>query len=329
MGKTDVIMRDYLSDRTRFADFFNGVFFQRAPVIKAADLLEASEQYVSDKGKHISSRLRDLKMTLKTGETLRILSLENQTHIDYSMPFRCMEYDSLEYGKQLKQIKQHNKEHKLLHSAAEKLCGLKKTDRLAPVYTLCLYHGEEPWDGPLSLRDMMDFGEDGDGMSRYFADYPFRLFCVNEHTDFHMFHTELREVFTAMTYRRDKDMLYHTLSENPAYQSLDEDTVRVLSVTLDIPKIWDERDSFMHINVENKKEEFDMCQAMRELLADAKAVGVNEGVSQGITQGITQGIQNKTHIVVSNMLKRSMSTEDICALAECSEEFVEKVRAEL
>ena len=73
----------------------------------------------------------------------------------------------------------------------------------------------------------------------------------------------------------------------------------------------------MHINEENKKEEFDMCQAMRELLADARAVGVNEGVSQGITQ------------VVTNMLKRGMSTEDICALAECSEEFVEKVRAEL
>jgi len=324
MGKTDVVMRDYLSDRTRFADFFNGVFFHGTPVIKATDLLEASEQYASDKGKHISPRFRDLKMTLRTGETLRILSLENQTHIDYSMPFRCMEYDTLEYVKQLKQIKQHNKEHKLLHSAAEKLCGLQKTDRLAPVYTLCLYHGEEPWDGPLSLRDMMDFGADGDDMSRYFADYPFRLFCVNDHTDFDMFHTELREVFTAMTYRQDKKMLYRTLSENPAYQSLDEDTVKVLSITLNIPKLWDERESFMHINEENE-EEFDMCQAMRELLADARAVGVNEGVSQGITQGI----QNKTHIVVSNMLKRGMSTEDICALAECSEEFVEKARAEL
>ena len=111
-----------------------------------------------------------------------------------------------------------------------------------------------------------------------------------------------------------------TLSENPAYQSLDEDTVKVLSVTLNMPKLWDERDSFMHINEENE-EEFDMCQAMRELLADARAVGVNEGVSQGITQGITQ--------VVTNMLKRGMSTEDICALAECSEDFVEKVRAEL
>ncbi len=27
--------------------------------------------------------------------------------------------------------------------------------------TLCLYHGEEKWDGPRSLKDMMDFGADG------------------------------------------------------------------------------------------------------------------------------------------------------------------------
>ena len=65
----------------------------------------------------------DVKMTLKTGETLRILSLENQTHIDYTIPYRCMEYGK--QLKQIKQIKQHNKEHKLLYSAAEKLCGLK------------------------------------------------------------------------------------------------------------------------------------------------------------------------------------------------------------
>ena len=315
MGKTDVAMRGYLSDRRRFADFFNGVFFQGTSVIKAEDLQEASEQYTTSKGQP-RERLRDLKMTLRTGETLRILSLENQTHIDYTMPYRCMEYDTLEYGKQLQQLKRHNKEHKLLHSSAEKLCGVTAKDRLAPVYTVCLYHGEELWDGPLSLRDMMNFGNDADGMNRYFADYPFRLFCVNEHTDFSIFHTELREAFTAMTYRQDKKMLYHTLADNPAFKKLDADTVRVLSVTLNMPKLWNERNLFMHINEENE-EEFDMCQAMKELLADAKAIGINKGN------------EDKTRIVVTNMLKRGMSPEDICALAECSEEFVEKIMAEL
>lgn len=30
--------------------------------------------------------------------------------------------------------------------------GLFGSDRLVPVYTLCLYHGENHWDGPRSLR---------------------------------------------------------------------------------------------------------------------------------------------------------------------------------
>ena len=231
-----------------------------------------------------------------------------------------MEYDTLEYSRQLQQVIQHNKEKKLLHSPAERLCGFTATDRLSPVYTLCLYHGVEPWNGPLSLRDMMDFGKDVDGMSRFFADYPFRLFCVNEHTDFQIFHTELREVFTAMNCRKNKEQLHHAMCKNPAFQRLDEATVKVLSVVLNLPALWNNRSNYINRNQKNR-EEFDMCQAMRELLEDAKAVGINEGISQGA--------EEKTHTIVMNMLKRNMALEDICALAECSEEFVAKVKIEL
>ena len=69
-----------------------------------------------------------------------------------------------------------------------------------------------------------------------------------------------------------------------------------------------------------------MCQAMRELLADAAAAGKEQGISQGINQGISQGAADKTRVVVSNMLARGMSDEDICAIAECTTEFVQTVR---
>ena len=29
-------------------------------------------------------------------------------------------------------------------------------DRLHPVISLCVYYGENPWDGPLSLTDMLE-----------------------------------------------------------------------------------------------------------------------------------------------------------------------------
>lgn len=101
MGKQDAAMQSYLSDKRRFADLFNGVFFQGKQLINYCELQESSERYsdMEDQGR---TRFRDIKMTLKSGELFRILAVENQMTVDYSMPYRCMQYDSMEYGKQLK-----------------------------------------------------------------------------------------------------------------------------------------------------------------------------------------------------------------------------------
>lgn len=45
MGKVNQAMHHYMRNRGRFADLFNGVFFQGRKILCAADLTEASEQY--------------------------------------------------------------------------------------------------------------------------------------------------------------------------------------------------------------------------------------------------------------------------------------------
>lgn len=325
MGKLNTAMRAFLGERERFADLFNGVFFQGKPVIRADRLREASETY-SDITAAPMDRTRDLKMVTGDGETLRILALENQTNIDYTLPYRCMQYDALEYGRQLQELKKYNKTRKTLSSPAERLCGITRQDRLAPVYTLCLYHGEEPWDGPLSLRDMVDFGADREDMGRFFTDYPITLFCVNEQDNFQMFHTELREVFTVMHCRQNKRLLYDIFLQNPACRALDAETLKIMSIILNAPTLWNKRNKYILKNQTKDREEYDMCQAMRELLADAEAAGRKQGINQGISQGINQGAADKTRTIVSNMLTRGMSDEDICAIAECTPEFINTVR---
>ena len=118
MGKVDTVMKNYLQDKARFADLFNGVFFGGRQVILPQELSEASESYVgrrevpylpvrakgiepsgektkSEQLKEIPTqqsqrqskpevsgeyfgRGRDIKMRLRQGTTLRILALENQ-----------------------------------------------------------------------------------------------------------------------------------------------------------------------------------------------------------------------------------------------------------
>ena len=251
MGKFDYCMKEYLQNKEYFADLFNGCCFDGQTVIRAEDLTEASETYTvarteteEDNTEHVQIQildgaqgktievegtgafhragrnkktqlLRDVKMKLRTGATLQVLAVENQSYIDYSMPVRCMDYDVAEYNRQLrekkqqfqalrKQMKESGKYAMTFITYAEKLSGIFKTDRLQPVYTICLYTGTEPWDGPRQLSDMMEFGEN-ELLQKCFADYSLRLFCVNEQSDFEEFHTELRELFRAMSYRKDKE----------------------------------------------------------------------------------------------------------------------------
>lgn len=43
--------------------------------------------------------------------------------------------------------------------------------------------------------------------------------------------------------------------------------------------------------------------------------------------GERNGDNSRTKIVVTNMLRRGYSTDDICAIAECSEQLVDEIRA--
>ena len=303
MGRKNAVTKRFCSDKVRFADLVNGVYFDGRNVIHAEDLMESSESYAQPvegdgtEEREYLERERDIKMLHASGSTMRILAVENQSYIDYGMPFRCMEYDAMEYRKQMEEVVRQNLQEKCLSTRHEWLCGLKKTDRLWPTYTLCLYLGEEPWDGPRSLRDMMDFGDDAGELSEQFADYPFRLYCVNEKQDFSMFHTQLRSVFELLPLRKDKKRLLEKLTEDEAYSHMDEDSLEFLSVVMDNPAIWKNRYKYKKNVVDvsevvtEEQEEYDMCQAIRELIEDGKQEGIKVGIEQGMEQGIEQGIE--------------------------------------
>lgn len=289
MGEKNNVWNRYFRDKKRFADLFNGVFFQGKTVIKADMLEELSEIYeepvgrsvVGDKEGKRLQRIRDVRMSMKTGEVFRFLALENQQLVNYAMPFRCMQYDTMEYSRQLDELRKRNQETDDYATDAERVGRIKKTDRLTPVYTLCLYHGEQEWDGPKSLKDMMNFGEDRDEMSRYFSDYPMHLYCLNEQDDFELFKTEIKKAFNILRFRKNKRNLYRELKEKKEYQNMDIDTLEVVSVMLDAPKIWNEREKYMKTE---KEEEVNMCQAIEEWIEEERGLGKAEGKAEDIVE---------------------------------------------
>ena len=49
-------------------------------------------------------------------------------------------------------------------------------------------------------------------------------------------------------------------------------------------------------------------------------------LNRGKAQGRELGMEEKTKVIIANMLKRGMSDADICALAECNQELVDEVK---
>lgn len=333
MGQKNAVTRRFCGDKIRFADLVNGLYFQGREVIRPEELEEGNEIYASprDVGSKMErrkylERSRDIKMRHVNGASIRLLAIEDQHYIDYTMPFRNMQYDVLEYQHQMEDIKSRNEASGLYDSHNELLCKVKKTDRLWPVYTVCLYLGEEPWDGPRGLRDMMDFGEDADGMSRYFADYPFRLYCVNEEQDFSIFHTDIRSVFELLPLRKDKKRLLEKLEGNREYTHMNEDCLEFLSVVMDSPGIWKNRKKYMNESVNedyvNGMEGYDMCQAIKELIEDGRQEGISVGRLEGRQEGRLEGRMETLKQSVEHLMKSlSISLEKACELVGSMDDY--------
>ena len=324
MGKYDRCMKAYLQDKRRFADLFNGSCFQGRQVIRAEDLEEASEGYVVAGTK--TEIFRDVKMRYRSGMILQVLAVENQSYIDYGMPVRCMGYDAAEYGRQMKERKRERRllarhkeepEKELKTTIDERLSGILRSDRLHPVYTICLYSGEEPWDGPRKLSDMMEFDPE-ESVRSLFKDYPLTLFCINEQEGFDEFRSGLKQLFRAMNCRKDKEKMSE-LMKNEAYAHLSKETWEAIAVMTDNAAMLQKKDKYKTEN--GKEEEYNMCQALEELMEERESMGER--------RGRTEGNLEKTKTVVRNMLDRGYEIEDICAIAGCEASFVEEVKKEL
>ena len=261
--------------------------------------------------------MRDVKMQLRSGTVLQVLAVENQSYINYGMPVRIMGYDAAEYNRQMKERRQQvSALWKQVESSgqydtlaipvtyAEYMSGILKTDRLHPVYTICLYSGSKTWDGPRTLSDMMEFRVEKDPLKEYFADYPTNLFCVNEQEEFECFHTELRELLRAMNYRKDKRK-FLSLEKDERYAHLSKETWEAIA-TMTGRSFFEENREIYKSQNENQREEYDMCQALREIREDFFNEGKAEGREEGHQAGIKEGREEEREAGIRRLIEDNL-----------------------
>lgn len=162
MGDIDINVKNFIKIRSVFAQLFSeGVFHGAVEIdpdkLQELDTAEQETLELADGQIKSLERLRDAQKVamLFDGriELQVIMGVEGQTGVNYYMPVRCMELDALSYSYQCRSISREAKENKTLARYAD---GVPKGTKIVPVITLVFYVGKKPWDGPLSVYDMLD-----------------------------------------------------------------------------------------------------------------------------------------------------------------------------
>ena len=97
---------------------------------------------------------------------------------------------------------------------------------------------------------------------------------------------------------------------------LSKETWEAIAVMTDNAAMLQKKDKYKTENGE--EEEYNMCQALEELMEDNRREGRREGRNEGTLE--------KTKIVVRNLLQMGFSVDDICKVAECAPALVKEMR---
>lgn len=182
-----------------------------------------------------------------------------------------------------------------------------------PVTTIVLYAGSEPWDGPESLHEMVDFTKIPNSIKELVQDYRINVVDIRRLTDTSIFKTDVAKVFDFIRFSEKWDELYRLVNSDSYYQNMDEDAYEVVAKYANIKK-----EGNVKINeYKGKDGKVNVCKGIQDLMDYSKAEGREEGRSLGVEQ--------ERRNIITNMLKRNKSIEEICDIVECDVAYVQKI----
>ena len=195
MGEVDATLERYLSDSARYADLINAYRFNGRQIVKPEDVkekdtrLSGQSRRKQKQKKKQSEHQKERALVRKVifGAGIAVIALENQTLVHYAMPVRTIVEDALEYDKQLREIQRGHRRDNDLKEPAEYIGQFSTEDKIVPASTIVLYFGEDDWNGPRDLLDLMNLNELPDEIRQMINGYPLHILEVRKFKDIDKF----------------------------------------------------------------------------------------------------------------------------------------------
>lgn len=173
-------------------------------------------------------------------------------------------------------------------------------DRLHPIVSITVYYGEQAWDGPTSLKDMIV--EMPEEIERIFSDYKMNLVQVRESEQYKFCNEDVKTVFEVSReiFNRNFEKIFRLYGN----RSVDAELIAMIGMITDSSEL---------IRQGENKEVHNMCTALEELK--------NEGRLEGRLEGIQES--------VLKLLRKGFSVMEVSNLLELAEEDVLKIQKKI
>ncbi|MCD8020508.1 MAG: hypothetical protein LUF92_13285, partial [Clostridiales bacterium] len=146
------------------------------------------------------------------------------------------------------------------------------------IITIVVSYSEKPWDGPLTLRDMMT--EMAPEMDRLFSDYRMNLIEVRD-SEQYIFHNEdVRDVFEIC-----REIFHGNLDavrNNYQDKEISTDAATAIQSITNISSLYE-------IKTKGVKN-MNMCTALEQLKNEGRSEGIELGRNEGVQLGINESI---------------------------------------
>ena len=346
--KADTITKAYVQDVNIFADIFNYYIYKGKQVIKPEELTERDPTeialpYGADGAVVPVQKYRDVQKlyaVMTDGKMEYVLyGVENQSRVHFAMPVRNYLYDALEYAGQVEEAaKSRKKKREERKRKAEKagqagktgagitdegdkkepdaeefLSGFGKEDKLIPSITLTILFSPKPWDGPLSLFEMMGISDPA--VRVCMNDYRIHLVAPAQMEDGEImkFQSSLREVLLFIKYSENKDELSQILENNKKrFGELERRAAEVIKVVTN-----------SGMKYKKSEEVVDVCKAIQDMQTEAEQRGKQIGEQIGEERGKQIGELKKAKESAKKLYEMGLAVEEIAKVVGYPMEVVQ------
>ena len=284
--KPDIVVKNYWRNNEQFADFFNAVLFDGKEIIKADELevIDTEESSIlehKDYAESIGAARDNVKIRKKStiyNVELVILGMEGQERIHYAMPMRVMGYD---YGTYKKQYDDNAKKYKNANgmSRDEYMSKMKKMDKFIPVITIVVYYGENPWDGALSLHEMLNIPKE---VEPFVNDYKMHLIEARKN-NLKLHNINNIDLFNLLEILLNKDEKLKETKEKAIQYASEHDVDKSVIMT-----VAGAANCKMDYDMIAGKGSVDMCTVFEETRFEGRLEGRLEGKLEGRAEEIIE-----------------------------------------